>query len=143
MQNDMRDRLVELLRADMRNECDKHEDCLDCPYYNDEDACYEHLATVCADHLIANGVIVPPCKVGDTVYMIGTNIKQDYVYSGWDSLNEKPVYNAEETITYFVYEKIVPNIEWVLINFYTIGKTVFLTKDQAEQKLKEMRVENG
>ena len=24
-----------------------------------------------ADHLLANGVIVPPCRVGDTVYYIG------------------------------------------------------------------------
>ena len=67
MQNDMRDRLVRLLRADMHTECDKHEDCLECPYQNDEDACYEHLATMCADHLIANGVILPPLTVGDMV----------------------------------------------------------------------------
>ena len=119
MQNDMRDRLVKLLDG-----------------FTDNHYCWTD--DELADHLIANCVIVPPCKVGDTVYMIGTNIKQNYVYSGWDSLNEKPVYNAEETITYFVYEKIVPNIEWVFINFYTIGKTVFLTKDQAEQKLKEL-----
>lgn len=29
-------------------------------------------ACCCADYLLANGVIVPPCKVGDTVYMIQT-----------------------------------------------------------------------
>ena len=61
MQNDMRDRLVELLRADMHTECDKS--CFDCPYCNDEDACFNHLATKCADHLIANDVVpVVRCK---------------------------------------------------------------------------------
>ena len=136
MQNDMRDRLVELFGDES---CPKQIPCDICEYqdfYN----CHHYAR---ADHLIANGVILPPCKVGDKVYMIGTNIKQNYVYSGWDYVKAKPVYEIKETKKYFVYEYVVPNIEWVFVNFYNIGKTVFLTKEQAEQKLKEMRVENG
>lgn len=32
--------------------------------------CARNWAEVIAEHLLANGVIVPPCKVGDTVYAI-------------------------------------------------------------------------
>ena len=48
----MRDRLIELL--------------MDSEAFNDADgkADAKHIA----DHLLANGVIVPPCKVGDTIY---------------------------------------------------------------------------
>ena len=44
MQNDMRDRLIKLI--------DKH----------------SMFAEEIADHLIANGVILPPCRVGDSCY---------------------------------------------------------------------------
>lgn len=33
--------------------------------------CARHWAEVIADYLLAHGVIVPPCKVGDTVYYLG------------------------------------------------------------------------
>ena len=46
-----RDRLVELLNADMRS------------FSRD-------YAEEMADYLIANGVICPPCKPGDTIYFI-------------------------------------------------------------------------
>lgn len=32
--------------------------------------CARHWAEIIADNLLANGVIVPPCKVGQTVYCI-------------------------------------------------------------------------
>lgn len=32
--------------------------------------CARNWAEVIADHLLANGVIVPPCKVGDAVYIV-------------------------------------------------------------------------
>ena len=50
MNNEMRNRLIELLQKEFYDEYD--------------------FAAI-ADHLIANGVIVPPCKVGDTVYYHG------------------------------------------------------------------------
>ena len=75
-----------------------------------------------ADHLLANGVIVPPCKVGDTVYCLETigNTINDYV-----------VQNVGITATQGGW-----GIER---RFNDFGKTVFLTKEEAESKLKERK----
>ena len=51
----MRDRLIELL---------------DNIFHIDFDGDYESGIRDFADHLLENGVIVPPCKVGDTIYVI-------------------------------------------------------------------------
>ena len=50
----MRDRLIELTKASLIRHIDK--------------SC--KLAENIADYLLENGVIVPPCKVGDTVYFV-------------------------------------------------------------------------
>ena len=55
MQNDMKDRLVELLK--------------EASYYLDEQ---DVVCNRVADHLIENDVIVLPCKINDTVYCIAT-----------------------------------------------------------------------
>ena len=55
-----RDRLIELILQG-ENEADK-KGIANCQMYNLEKA------KILADYLLANGVIVPPCKVGDTVY---------------------------------------------------------------------------
>ena len=55
----MRDRLCELLlNSDPIHERDMDDDLVD-----------GEIEAI-ADHLLANGVIVPPCKVGDIVYTI-------------------------------------------------------------------------
>ena len=54
----MRDRLIELIKKGI----DKHESTIE-NYVHPE---WEFVA----DYLLENGVIVPPCKVGDTVYKI-------------------------------------------------------------------------
>ena len=41
--------------------------------YDGTKAWYEQ----CADYLLANGVIVPPCKVGDTVYELKDKYMQE------------------------------------------------------------------
>ena len=81
------------------------------------------------DEILANGVIVPPCKVGQIVWLIRTG-------------------KIEETTV----EKIVLKdgglyLKLLCNSFYettcrSIGKTVFLTKEEAEEKLKELK-ENG
>ena len=110
MQNEMRDRLVGLLKKADKSASDK----LITDY---EDAIQDN-----ADYLIENGVIVPPCKVGDTVYY-------PYEYGGKI---------LEKTIKKIVIEK---EYRWLdvgvsFLPFENIGKTVFLTKEEAEQKLK-------
>ena len=132
----MRDRLIELiLNADTY-------DSYACKLCAEEDAsCEVCYAKKLADYLLANGVIVPPCKVGDTVYVVdGTT---DDVVIG--------------VITHLEYNIFTTPREWLTVRatypFFgeldfkdridlLIGKTVFLTKEQAEQALKE-RVNNG
>jgi hypothetical protein len=76
----------------------------------------EELYGVYADHLLANGVIVPPCKVGDTVY--------------WYNMGGEIAEAKVKTIGFAVrhskgFEYDVP--------FDVFGKTVFLTREGAEK----------
>ena len=79
-----------------------------------------------ADHLLANGVIVPPCKVGDKVYFIGhvSDSIPDFIYG--DTITKIGVITRG-----IIYEKG--------IDFADIGKTVFLSRKEAEQALKGER----
>ena len=125
MQNDMRDRLISLINQD---NCPS-------PYMCDNKCKYSHLEHCfgdrLADHLIANGVIVPPCKVGDTVYYIRFGEIIETVVSCISFTKSNIHFETWEN----PYSKS--------FELYNIGVVVFLTKEQAEQKLKEMRVENG
>lgn len=87
-----------------------------------------------ADYLIASGVVVLPCKVGDTVYVT------DLVF-GKAITCEVSCFNAIEngetgTIEYKV-PKDIPNIVSVECGFDEIGKTVFMNLEEAEAALKE------
>lgn len=82
-----------------------------------------------ADYLLENGVIVPPCKVGDMVYDIG----------GFPKIMKAEI----ETITTdgtemssVVVNQNKPYHSW-FVNWRDIGKTVFLTREAAEKELKE------
>lgn len=78
-----------------------------------------------AEHLIANGVIVLPCKVGDTLYIpYLSNVIEKTVCS---IVIQKPfftVYCGGTSLRFFKED---------------FGKTVFLTREDAEKALKEMR----
>ena len=56
MQNNMRDRLIELI---------KQSHCVDVWDYWNDDFIQPNPIETLADHLIANGVMLPPCNVGD------------------------------------------------------------------------------
>lgn len=76
-----------------------------------------------------------PCKVGDVVYFV----HHDRVISS-EVLSVK--YHAEaENHGVFIRERLTIDVEGVSaeIDFGNIGKTVFLTKAEAETKLKELR----
>ena len=70
-----------------------------------------------------------PCKVGDTVYVLCKNI-----------VTEKQVYDVQYRggITYQKGQRWYVNIGGVVYYEMDFGKTVFLTKAEAEQKLKEI-----
>lgn len=73
----MRERLIELLRSNNaapEKTCPRFgtgESCEGCKYLTDDIGC-DYIARE-ADYLLANGVIVPPCKVGQTVYFVARN----------------------------------------------------------------------
>lgn len=72
-----------------------------------------------ADHLITNGVIVLPFPIGTTYYRIVT--KRGKVGNSYFKMIRKAEFNWY-------------NVENVLQD---LGKTVFLTREEAEKKLKE------
>ncbi len=146
--NEQRERLIELLKNAPRNArvfYDQH-----------------------ADWLLANGVIVPPCKVSDTVYVIkrcrcGKPENYDLKVCGRKKVAKtpkvlarvmfqevgkrlKPSYTGKieyeavpkGTICYSIYEK-----QFTLKMLTEIGKTVFLTKEEAEQALRQRKEDEG
>lgn len=102
---------------------------------------------IVADELLANGVIVPPCKVGDTVYQLDDIVWScdcgdcEHFEAGWyDDTSRcgktrdcrkcpECINITEETATlkdilsYMCYE--------------SFGETIFLTKEEAEQEIKK------
>ena len=96
---------------------------------------YKSTITKIADYLLSNGVIVPPVKVGDTVY---------------EFFDVKGFYS----ITEFIVEDIVIGVNTDKCNLYckskhsnseyifyrdSFGKTVFFTREEAEKALEEMK----
>ena len=106
-------------------EHDEEKSCKNCPIQK----AFEKLAEY--EELEDQGLLLP-CKVGDTLYAIGFN-------------NNKPVVYESVVLNILIAEKeIAFNVK---IGEFEInsqlkqsmfGKTVFLTKEEAEQKLKEM-----
>ena len=95
---------------------------------------FEFNANVMADYLLSEGVIVPPCKIGDVVYVtdiINGKICECEVISITGFAGEENTLieykTPKEVFDIFSYE--CPDTE--------IGKTVFLTKEEAEQALAE------
>lgn len=98
-----------------------------------------------ADYLLTNGVIVPPCKVGDMVY---TNIAME----GWYLRNKDKPYSAQVVFIGLNDSKEMGNGFINVLyngrnggvyqfNFSDIGKTVFLIKEEAEKALSERKDE--
>lgn len=78
--------------------------------------------------------IVPPCKVGDTVW---------YIEGGYyrkTNLKAKPI-----TVTEISQKEVKGKLQWAIIangtryKFTSIGKTVFLTREEAEKELAEIQ----
>ena len=109
----MRDRLIELKRQAVNYAQEKADERGGLVCIDDE-----------VDYLLANGVIVPPCKVGDKLYIVADVSKAivESVVMG--------VWIIEDSIS-------ILTIHGVIIND-SFGKTVFLTKEEAEEKLKEL-----
>ena len=83
---------------------------------------------VVADYLLANGVIVPPCKVGDTVYRTQGNCCGEKIFEG--VVDQIAIFDNRE-IRIWVYGHPLG------FGYDDIGKTAFLTKEEAEKALAE------
>lgn len=81
-----------------------------------------------ANWLLANGVIVPPCKVGNTVWWVDKNRVLDMICVGFVKTHKK------------LLVTIARNTNDFTTHYYAIwNKEVFLTKEEAEAKLKELK----
>ena len=107
----MRDRLVDLI-----NEAKDEYPTI--PHVN---CCKPTFAYYLADRLLANGVIVPPCKVGDKVY---------YIHHGGSRV-------FEGEVTSYVYVSDSKSFGIHYDGGYGVyGRYVFLTRKEAELALK-------
>ena len=92
----------------------------------------------CSEQKDKNRFIEVPCKVGDTVYKITRNKVKEckVVFIG---------ISADEICSYFNFVENYADgtfYKSYSMVFDVIGKTVFLTKEEAEEKLRELK-ENG
>ena len=113
----MRERLIELLKK-----ADEYASgvCTD----------YDEAQEVCADYLLAEGVIVPPVKIGQKVYIIGwCNDIEEFVVR-----DVHLVTNGKGGCSYS-YRAVIGSKSDIHFMDYYIGSTVFLTKEEAEKVL--------
>ena len=94
-----------------------------------------------ADYLLANGVIVPPCKVGDKVWWATTSVDENCEEIPTIEIGEVVSFSLQKEglWAYCRYESGLTY--WHLVVDY-FGKTVFLTKEETEEKLRELK-DNG
>lgn len=92
------------------------------------------------DAVIDEGVIVPPCKVGDRVFIIEKEYRLNKVEHKIITCEIEFIYVSSKTKRYHTKKLECPYMDNGF-NFRPkdIGKTVFLTKEEAEEKLKELK----
>lgn len=124
---DMKNRLIELL-CDTLN-CEEKIGCINCEYNREVDCKLKRKA----DYLLANGVIVPSLTIDDYVYQYHNTLKEIHGYR-----IEEVIYYGKIFKSCFSYQAICkPNGVVIRFSESDIGKSVFLTREEAEQALKE------
>lgn len=112
----MRDRLIELIRK-------AKQEYHTAPIVNGIKADPDYFI---ADHLIANGVIVPPCKVGDMVYCI-TEV--------FETPMEAKIYSITVQESGIIMRCAVKGYYGVSYMATDFGKKFFLSREDAEKAL--------
>jgi hypothetical protein len=127
----MRERLVELLNKKYDHFCDQ------CGVNKDS-----HYTDSLADYLLENGVVVLPCKVGTRVYMVldrydARKLGCSCCLADYGFETECAYYKSGDCTN------MTANANWQIISrrfeyqhIYDFGKTVFLTREEAERALK-------
>lgn len=119
--------------------CCAEGECKGCAVYADKQSCQENILAQAADRLEGRikaygegRIVVLPCKVGDMLYEV-TGRKTISVY--------KVKAIRVELFSLFIEWDIVEGFVWQYlngINANEIGKTVFLTREEAEAALEAM-----
>lgn len=125
--------LVELVCESLAVDCGG-----DCAYPNKSycSKCYR-----VAEYFIENGVILPPCKVGDTVYVIPT------VENGMSCIEEREIsyilVGADNEASYCSYDPLYKRKGYkskeYAMSERMFGKSVFFSKEDAVKALAEGR----
>lgn len=94
----------------------------------------DNIALHLAEYLLDNGVIVPPCKAGDTVYEVihRCNAIRPVNVVGFH-LGKFPSLRGCKRKQYLI---CYSQYSLAHLDIDKIGKTVFLTKEEAEKALK-------
>lgn len=85
-----------------------------------------------------------PCKVGDIVYCIFSRYtKCTFSNEEFDEYScQGCEHECDSKKENYVQDMRAYSLDWVVTNLKKFGKTVFLTKSEAEAKLKELRGNN-
>lgn len=86
-------------------------------------------------------IIKLPCKVGDVVYCIFNRYtKCTFSNEEFDEYScQGCEHECDSKKENYVQDMRAYSIDWIVTNLRNFGKTIFLTKDEAEAKLKELR----
>ena len=118
-----RERLIEILKDNQG----------DSTYYMTDEAVQS-----VSDVLLDNGVVVLPCKVGDTVYIVHNTAESIDLDCSETCIYETVIdsIHISGIVEYHMFYKKIIHPDCDFFSDKDIGKTVFLTKEEAEKALK-------
>jgi hypothetical protein len=125
----MRDRLIELLKQAEKQQslnavCGDIDSLIDSPKG----------AEFIADYLLANGVVVPPCNLGDTVYFLNYGI--ELCEARIICIEDNYYTNPQMWITVEFFSKVIGRNTYKSRIDLMLNKIMFLTREEAERALK-------
>lgn len=133
-----RERLVKIL---CEAECQGEENQLTCPERRNGQCKSIRKLEMCqvnslADHILSDGWIRPPCKVGDTVYVLYPQIKyiEKYYVTGIILGDKNDTIQFKGGSVFTIWDKKYDEF---------FGKTVFFTLEEAEKARAEREDVNG
>lgn len=111
-----RERLIEILKLDS---CPSPYICDESCKYANLKQCYEERT---ADLLLEHGVIVPPCKIGDTIYFIDEDMILEGTVKSIESRYYVLAYVSSKRIEFAIPKSV-------------FGESAFLTREEAEKAI--------
>lgn len=136
-----KNKLIELLCADIECNKDGHGDCSMCEYKYSDDKCFKYISELTADFLLANKVRVSPYNVGDTVFTIEKNCLKcpffkDSNYSDYCecALDDSKLMFEADFDKDCCYEIVKNTFDWSMLD--KIDKTVFSSEEEAKNAIK-------